>query len=212
MQYSFDSQHRAHTARFLGPKIITTYKTMPRPSLLGGIVAHYYLNRIHAWAHVIGVSKSGRKGLIVDAQEDRSEHKRRNITAAVPKGFGEQDIFTEHLSLVAAPDQLIPPAAHFTNIRAASLFFCTEELKIYHKNLAEVSWTEESFLPIQEAPLLNDPEIHKRSSFLDCPGRVDYRWNFWHFCRLQSVCSPSPCDSGVWVLWRKQPESVPENA
>lgn len=163
MQYSLDSQRRAHTARFLGPKIITTYETMPKPSLSGGIVSHYYLNGIHARARVIGVSKLGRKGLIVDTQEERSEHERRDITAAVLKGFGEQDIFTEHLSQVAAPEQLIPPAAHFTNIRAASPFFRTDELKIFHKDLTESPWTEESFLPIQEESLLIEQEIREGS-------------------------------------------------
>lgn len=58
-------------------------------------------------------------------------------------------------------NQLIPLASYFVNIGAASPFFRTEELKIYHKDLMEVPWMEETYLSANGAPILDKGEIRE---------------------------------------------------
>lgn len=85
MQCLLSSQRHSNLLHFQGPKIITTYETAPRLSLLGGIVEHYYLKGVHVRACVVSCDQLGNKGLKVDSQWGRNEYERKVITAAILK-------------------------------------------------------------------------------------------------------------------------------
>lgn len=145
-------------------RFITIPEKCPPQSLQGQVVKHYFLKGVHVRARVVEARSLEGEGLKLDSKEARWNYERMMVTATLLGQWRrETDEYSRTLTLVTQPDRLIPPAPHFISIGAASPFFRTPELLVYHKDVSEPPWTEQNFLSNKGIPLVDKQEIREGS-------------------------------------------------